>query len=122
MSNSIQGERMRRSHRRVAVGAIAGLACTAVLILVPVATASWSSQYAATRALAQRNCYRLQFTKGHGACTGVSYRTSGPYNTAQPGTRYFRWYIRFTNHKCPAIYHIDAKNRIVYANYDGKCF
>jgi hypothetical protein len=89
---------------------------------VPVAMASWGGQYAATRALSMRNCFRLQFKYGHGACVGVTYRTSGAYNTAQPGTRYFRWYIGFTNNKCPAIYHINASNRIVYANFDGKCF
>jgi hypothetical protein len=122
MFHSMEGERMRSSRRRVVAGAIAGLACTAVLMLVPVAIASWGSQYAATRALSLRNCYRLQFTHGHGACVGVSYRTSGPWNTAQPGTRYFRWYIRFTANKCPAIYHIDARNHIFYANYDGRCF
>ena len=111
-----------RSSRRVVAGVLAGLTCTAVLVLVPVAIASYGGQYAATRALSLRNCFRLQFTHGHGACTGVSYRSSGPYNTAQPGSRYFRWYIRFTGDKCPALYHINAKNQIVYANYDGRCF
>ena len=113
---------MRSSHRRVVVGAIAGLACTAILMLVPVAIASFGSQYKATQALSVRNCYRLQFTRGHSACLGVSYRSSGPYNTARPGTRYFRWYITFASDKCPAIFHIDANNHIFYANYDGKCF
>jgi hypothetical protein len=94
----------------------------AIFVLVPVAVASWGGQYAATRALSLRNCYRLQFTHGHGACVGVSYRTSGPWNSAQPGTRYFRWYIGFTGDKCPALFHVDAKNHIFYANYDGTCF
>jgi hypothetical protein len=119
---SMEGKRMRQSHRRVAVGAITGLACTAVLMLVPVAIASWGGQYAASRGLSLRNCYRLQLTHGHGACTGVSYRTSGPWNTARPGTRYFRWYIRFTNNKCPATYHIAPNNHIFYAYFDGRCF
>jgi hypothetical protein len=120
--NSMEGERMRSSRRRVVAGAIAGLACTAMLTFVPVAIASWASQYAATRALSVRNCYRLQFTHGHGACTGVAYRSSGPFNTAAPGSRYFRWYIRFTGDKCPAIYHINAGSHIFYANFDGRCF
>ncbi len=112
---------MRASHRRITSGIVAGLACTAILMLAPAAIASWSSQYAATRGLSMRNCFRLQFTHGHGACLGVSYRTSGAYNTAQPGTRYFRWYIRFTSHKCPVIYRIRADNHIFYASYDGRC-
>lgn len=112
---------MRTAHRRIAVGVVAGLACTATLSLVPVAIASWGSQYVATRALAQRACYRLQFRQGNGACTGVTYRTSGPWNTSQPGTRYFRWYIRYTNRKCPATFHISPTNHIFYAYYDGRC-
>jgi hypothetical protein len=113
---------MRTSARRI----IAGV-CTTTAIAVgglvgaQAAQADWSSQYNATYNQAVYNCQSRDWQFGHGGCLYVNYITSGDY-TGAAGNRYFIWHIHFTNHTCPAEYHISASDHIFYADWAGPCF
>jgi hypothetical protein len=49
----------------------------------------------------------------------VHYAGSGVYSA---NSRWFRWDIQFTNHTCPAEYHISNNNYIYYADWAGPCW
>jgi hypothetical protein len=109
--------------RRVLAGAAVAVVLAAGLVVVQEASAdsygAWTSQFQATLSLANSNCAQRSGIYGHAACVGVHYAGSGVYS---PNSRWFRWDIEFTNHTCPAEYHIGDNNYIYYADWAGTCW